>query len=374
MPDKLSSAPIFEVGTSELEAAIEPFVRRGGGTRRRVLLPSIVESVFARAARLASSYPVLRLAYSVKTNPAPALLHAAHRSGFLAEVIGPQELDHARACGFGDEQLLYNGPYPAHECAHAPEVIFADSLEAFVAAAQRFPHSTVGIRLCPPGIYSRFGVAFARIDELSDVIRGARRSEIGISFHVRPQDYGGYDFHGLAEAVAGYGAELERRSGAVVSIFDAGGGKRPSAFDDEVRRGALDSLISLVRARLEHVRTIILEPGQALATSCEALIAPILEVRRSHDGVTEVVVDAGYPDVPQIRTFPHRIFQFSGDKPRLARPGGGRVLGHTCLEYDVLGEGIDLDGLRAGDSIAIADAGAYDASMSFQFARGRRCL
>ncbi len=317
---------------------------------------------------------MLRLAYSVKTNPAPELLRAAKRVGFLAEVIGPQELEHARTWGFTDDKLVYNGPYPARNCAHPPAIIFADSIEGFASAAEHFPRSTVGIRLRPPAVSSRFGVPFARIDELSEAIRYTERHEIGVSFHVRPQDYGDYDFLGLAETVAGYAAELERRSGALVTIFDAGGGRRPCEFDDEVRRGTFDRLISLVGDRLEHLRAIVLEPGQALATPCEAVIGTILEVRHSQRRVMEIVVDVGFPDLPQVRTFTHRIFHVTGGKPRIARPGHGRILGHTCLEYDVLREDIDLDGCRVGDTIAIADAGAYDASMSFPFARGRRCL
>lgn len=135
----------------------------------------------------------------------------------------------------------------------------------------------------------------------------------------------------------------------------------------------LDRLLRTVSERLRYVRSVFLEPGLALTASSEAVLAKILEVRRSPEGVGEIIIDAGFPELPQIGTFAHRIFLWREGKPRLSRPGRGRILGNTCLEYDVLGQGIDLDACSVGDMVAIADAGAYDASMSFRFARGRRC-
>jgi diaminopimelate decarboxylase len=83
-----------------------------------------------------------------------------------------------------------------------------------------------------------------------------------------------------------------------------------------------------------------------------------------------VVVDAGYPDVPQIGTFPHRVLALVDGGVRLLPPGNDRILGCTCLEYDVIRDGVRLpariDRLQA---IVVADAGAYDTSMSFDFAR-----
>src|SRR5581483_4441459 len=186
------------------------------------------------------------------------------------------------------------------------------------------------------------------------------------------EDVEGYDIRRLAESVARYAEELQRRSGATVTVFDVGGGKRPSQLDDEVRSGSIECILSDVSQRLSGVRALFLEPGQALATPCEAVLAVVLEVRRSQGTVSEIVVDAGFPELPQIKTFPHRFFLLGNGKPRLLGEGRGRILGRTCLEQDVLHDAAGLDDCREGDAIAIADAGAYDASMAFRFARGRR--
>ena len=361
----------IEVGEEELEGALRGHdgpARRNGN--RRIVLLAVVSRVFDAAGRVQASYPMLRLAYSVKTNPDPQILKTARGAGLFAEVISPEELEHARACGFSTEEIIYNGPYPAQYCLHAPGYIFADSVEAFAGAARSFPRSLVGVRVRPPGIASRFGVPFDRIDQLCEIIRTAGLRELGVSFHVRPEDFGSYDFRKLSETVLEYCAALGERSHARITAFDAGGGKRPAELDREIREGVLESLVSCASMRLPHIRNVFLEPGQALAAPCEAVLATILEVRRSHERVTEIVVDAGYPDLPQIRSFLHRVFILMDGKAHAVRPGAGRVLGSTCLEYDVLCDGVDLDDCAIGGRLAIADAGAYDASMSFQFARG----
>ena len=364
----------IEVGEDELQRALRRQIDQGLGTgNRRILLRDIVARVFD-AARRVQTGELLRLAYSVKTNPSREILGAARDAGMYAEVISPQELEHARDCGFSADEIIYNGPHPARYCCDRPGYVFADSMEAFADAARRFANSLVGVRIRPPRIPSRFGVPFDRLDELCSVIREERVRRLGVSFHVRPEDYGEYDFRGLWETVLRFCAELERRSGAAIVAFDAGGGKRPAELDRMLREGVLETLISQAAHRLHHLRNVLLEPGQALAAPCEAVIATILEVRRSQGTVDEIVVDAGYPDLPQIHSYPHRVFWLRKTEAHVARAGRGRVLGNTCLEYDVLCEGVELEGCRIGDSLAIADAGAYDASMSFKFARGSRSL
>ena len=52
-------------------------------------------------------------------------------------------------------------------------------------------------------------------------------------------------------------------------------------------------------------------------------------------------------------------------------PGDGRVLGCTCMEEDVVKKHVSVAGVQEGDLLAICDAGAYDSSMAFSFAKGR---
>lgn len=336
-------------------------------------MPLVLDEVFEAAGAFERSHSLLRLAYSVKTNPRREILLAALGQRLYAEAISPAEMDRALECGFRAGDVVYNGPFPATTCRVAPGYIFADSVQAFRNAAGIFAASVTGVRLRPPGIRSRFGVAAQDFDELVRAVRESRRPELGVSFHVRPEDYGSYTWRTLVCAVLDLAARLELESGARVTVFDVGGGKRPEEFDEAVAAGDFDWLQSQVPAGLEHVREIFCEPGQALATSIEAVVAPVLEVRERKSGL-EIVVDAGYPDVPQIATFEHRLFHaHDGTISPVARNGFTRILGRTCLEYDVIASNAALSACCEGDAVIIGDAGAYDASMHFAFSEGAQC-
>jgi diaminopimelate decarboxylase len=98
----------------------------------------------------------------------------------------------------------------------------------------------------------------------------------------------------------------------------------------------------------------------------------VLEVRHGRDGASEAVVDAAISDLPMAPFYPHRVYGRAarGDWSALAG-GGDRLIGRICMESDILASDVALpEGIGPGDRLVIADAGAYDASMAYNFGRG----
>lgn len=311
----------------------------------------------------------LRFAYSVKTNPDRMLLEMICASGLYAEVISPEELELALDVGF-ENRTIYNGPHPAWRHESVAGIVFSDSPEAFVQNVRRLEGVLIGARLRPPGVSSRFGISEHQLDELCDAISASGRRTIGISMHVRPQDYEGRTWRSIVANTINMARTIERRTRARVTAFDVGGGKTPVEFDRALAAGDFAWLLRETNAVLPFAHAIFAEPGQAVTTPGAIFVAPVLEIRRD-GGRTDVVVDAGYPDIPQIGTFPHRVLAVTNWNVHLLPEGNDRILGCTCLEYDIIRSHVrlphDLAHLRA---IVIADVGAYDASMGFDFARG----
>jgi diaminopimelate decarboxylase len=48
----------------------------------------------------------VKIAYSIKTNPASILIQIAHETGMLAEAISQLEVKHAYQCGFPLDQII----------------------------------------------------------------------------------------------------------------------------------------------------------------------------------------------------------------------------------------------------------------------------
>jgi diaminopimelate decarboxylase len=113
-----------------------------------------------------------------------------------------------------------------------------------------------------------------------------------------------------------------------------------------------------------------MEPGQELVTPVEAIVASVIEVRQRRD-TREIVLDAGLPAIPEARMHAHRVF-FGAPKWLELGAGTDRIVGNICMEDDVICTGTKLpEHIREGDLIAVADTGAYDSSMVFDFAQGR---
>lgn len=114
--------------------------------------------------------------------------------------------------------------------------------------------------------------------------------------------------------------------------------------------------------------SIAIEPGRALVARAGWLVARVLHVRDR--GGRQVVLDAGMTELirPALYGARHPIAALT----TLGRPvtghatrrdvGPARVEGPICESTDSLGEH-DLPPLRRGDLVAIADAGAYAASI-----------
>jgi diaminopimelate decarboxylase len=335
-----------------------------GETPSRRVLRDVLHESFERVRILASQVDGLHVAYSVKTNPRATMLHTALRAGFYAEAISSQEIAAAQRAGFNHTSVIYNGPRPLDHrkvfCA------FADSPEAFKDYGEREVSDVLGLRYRPAGIDSRFGVP--RSDFPKCLLTGPQR-RLAISFHVRPQDYGTRNWIDIARETIEAGAELEALLGAPLVVLDLGGG-----FTPEQLTSMLEHEMPAVRThafeRLRHLQQIFIEPGQGLATPAEAVYTRILEVRDRKTHI-EAVVDAGVPWLPQIASQRHRIYKIINGEATLLSPGNDVLAGSTCLEYDVLARNVALPAdCRIGDLYAVADAGAYDASMAYSFARG----
>jgi diaminopimelate decarboxylase len=71
-----------------------------------------------------------------------------------------------------------------------------------------------------------------------------------------------------------------------------------------------------------------------------------------------------------MHSYAHGFFVWRRDRWEPVGSGPDRLLGRTCLEYDL------IDGMRfppdlaPGDRLLITDTGSYDHSMAFNFARG----
>jgi len=354
-------------------------------TPARVYLPEVLKNRLEKPKAIMADTeiktPRILFAYSVKTNPDPRILKAVRSADFLAEVIGPEEARHAQRLGFSADRLVVNGPLAGQVTASSRIRLgawFADSLEALEKRLTTGRHAAdyFGVRVRPPGVVSRFGVdvsdphTFSRLIDL--LKRVPAHQQLALHMHIPSDSAGVLRWWELWESFLVWTETLERATGRPISCLDLGGGWSPDDFDRKLLPHLPEMTLS-ARRRLPNLEAIIVEPGKALVQPAMVLVTTVVEVRRStgSDAPAEIVVDASLSDLPLARDYPHRILVRDGRRWRALTAGQGRILGSACMEHDVIAAGVHLPArLRPGDRVVFCDAGAYDASMAYSFARG----
>ncbi len=362
--------PNFARSDDELRASIAERWDSDRSTPWRCFLADVAERNVGEALEALSAFPLFKLNYSVKTNPRDEMVALMHRNGVLAECISEGECDQAREHGYEWHEITYNGPRPLRD--RKVNVAFADSVEAFSFYATRADMMNVhGVRMRPHTIPSRFGVKPSELEEIIEIAReGENVERLGVSFFSRPEDFAQRQWCDIADEVLGYAVELESLSGKPVTIFDVGAGFPADQWPERFERD-YGNIAELAPRRLANLQQIYLEPGQGLATPVEAVFLRILEVRQREDG-SEIVVDGGLANLPQIKERSHRVFWEGPNGWVKLEDGRDRIYGCICMEEDVIRHDVALpEQIAAGDVIAVADAGSYDSSMAYGFGLGQ---
>jgi diaminopimelate decarboxylase len=352
----------------------------GAKTPRRIYLQEHAEQTL-RGAVSCSKRAGVNLAFSIKTNPDRRLLVEAKRCGFLAEAISWEEVFHATSCGFDESEIIFNGPAKVLKPWRATKplrALFCDSVEEFevvckLASQMPLAH-TVGIRIAPLGVNSRFGVDLSTADSLARVARlfGELPKTVkrGVHFHM-PSSLIGIDRWGQCfEAVLAWAGAIQALSNMPISAVDIGGGWHQEDWRD-VFSLQLPAIATRIRSVLGSVHEIVAEPGKAMCESSFALLMRVV-AKRNYAEKCDLVVDGSIAELPLARSKAHTFLHFSSSGPRFLKSGTGLVLGRLCMEDDVLAQGMDLSQVAEGDVLGVLDCGAYDTSMAYSFGRGTR--
>ncbi len=387
--------------------AIADALRRAGETHGTPVYVTDLATLDRAAASIRDAFPDPWLRqYSVKANDVPAVVGEIAARGFGANVVSRGEWAVARAAGLADARITLEGVgktdadlraavrvatgpaallWVALESADEAEVVTRMARRAGLGRGDR-PALEVLVRLNPDvtpetiaGLAvgdgtSKFGMteteATGLVEWITSNAAGAVRPR-GIHLHVGSQ----------LRAVDAW-RDAVRRGLAVVGLLGGGlptfdtldvGGGFPVLPLDEAGPGPerfareLPALLDAIPADRRPNRLAI-EPGRALVARAGWLVARVLHVRDR--GGRQVVIDAGMTELirPALYGARHPIVALTSEGRSIGTNDAlpfepTRVEGPICESTDALGTH-DLPRLRRGDLVAIADAGAYGASIS----------
>jgi diaminopimelate decarboxylase len=341
-----------------------------------------------------SIYPNTRIGYSYKTNYLPYFVLRADALGAYSEVVSGFEFDFARELGIPGERIIFNGPVKrADDLARAfaaGAMVNADSISEIremirVATADRAAGpASVGIRcyLGPETAGSRFGIdltapegaeALAALDATPNLRlaglhchqsgdrsaqRYRHRTRAMISLHHevlkgRPLDY--IDIGG------GFGGNMSPALASQLSYSPARFADYAEAVAGEMRDAYADDGPAL-----------ILEPGMAVLADTMVFVTRVEAVKLQHRRLA--VVDGSVFNIQPLWSIlreninlPIRVLPADHQTPPATGPWD--VVGHTCVEIDVLHRGYEGP-IGIGDYVVVENVGAYTNVLNAPFIRG----
>jgi diaminopimelate decarboxylase len=229
------------------------------------------------------------------------------------------------------------------------------------------PHITTGTRA------NKFGVA---PDQAAAMVRRAAQDPwlrpVGLHVHIGSQLL---RVQPIVEATARVLEILDllASDGIHLGEIDIGGGLG-IAYRPEDRPEGAETLAAGLRPLLaERDLDLLVEPGRFLVGPAGALLTTVLYTKQVEDEQTGAartfaVVDAGMNDLlrPALYGAWHPVWP--ARQPESSEEAEAYdVVGPVCESADVLARGRELGPSRAGDVLAIGQAGAYGYSMASQY-------
>lgn len=330
---------------------------------------------------LKNEWPNSRLAYSVKTNSLPWLLKYLHTRNVMAEVVSDEEYELAKKCGYGDAQIVFNGPIKGEKCltdaVRLGAYVNLDSKNdlRIIQSVDR-SGDNIGLRINPdPTIfnendigYSEDGFRFGFSDdkgELAEAITVVQNKQRRFGMHLhcnsitRSKD--------VYIALARFAAEIIEKYSLDVSYIDIGGG----FFGGVPGKTTPTEYVSAIRNELEGVVNIektmlIVEPGSAIIGSVVDLVTRVVDVKDTSkskiittDGsrihIDPLWIKKGY--MYSVRTQSNRTIEKQ------------IICGYTCMDHDRLMIVQNEKELLPGDQITYHRVGAYSMTFGGMFIR-----
>jgi diaminopimelate decarboxylase len=331
-----------------------------------------------------------RLAFACKAQMSVGVLEVLVAEGMGMDVASEGELAFALAAGVDPQGLVVHGNNKSDAdiaaavaagaglivADHDPEL---DRIDALAAAAGRVQDVLVRVT---PGIEAdthakiATGHAASKFGLRPAAAAAALRRAAGLA-HVRPA---GLHVH-LGSQIAAVETYLEAArwlAGFIAAeglgdlpVLDLGGGLAIAYTDadraPDIRAAVEATVAGLAAALAAHglpLPELVLEPGRSIAGPAGVTLYTVGALKDTAAGVTYAAVDGGMADNPRPALYGAAYQAYLPDRAGEPPVRTYAIAGKHCESGDVLIEAAELPELRAGDVIALAATGAYNATMA----------
>ena len=323
---------------------------------------------------------VERIFYAIKANPHPEILRAYAALGLDFECVSQGECERVIEAVPGIERgrILFTpnfAPRSEYEWALANGVhLTLDNVYSLQKWPEIFSGRDILVRIDTgfgrghhdhvrtAGVHSKFGVPLFELDELERLVAKTGARVVGLHAHTGSGVFDVRNWQQVGQLLG----ELARRF-PHVRVMDLGGGlgvpEKPGQVPVDL--AALQGVIDELRAKWPSL-AIWLEPGRFLVATAGVLVAQVTQLK-GKGAVQYVGVATGMNSLirPALYGAHHDIVNLT----RFGEPGTEiyNVVGPICESADYLGHERLLPPTWEGDTLLIANTGAYGHVMSSSY-------
>jgi diaminopimelate decarboxylase/aspartate kinase len=320
---------------------------------------------------------VERVFYAIKANPHPDILRSYAALGLGFECVSQGECERVLEVlpGIDRDKILFTpnfAPRSEYEWGFAQGVqVTLDNIYPLRAWPELFRGRDVLVRVDTnfgrghhdhvrtAGVHSKFGIPLFELDELGRLVAATGTRVVGLHAHTGSGVFDVRNWHQVGQLLG----DLAQRF-PDVRVMDLGGGlgvpEKPGQVPVDLAQ--LQGVIDDLHGRWPRL-AIWLEPGRFLVAQAGVLLAQVTQLK-GKGAVQYVGVATGMNSLirPALYGAHHDIVNLT----RFGEPGSEvyNVVGPICESADYLGHERLLPPTSEGDTLLIANAGAYGHVMS----------
>ena len=339
-------------------------------------------------------------AYASKAMCCKAVCRVAMEEGLGLDVVSAGELHTAASVGFPPERIYFHGNNKTPEelseaLRYGVGHIVVDNLaelgllNSLAKSCGKRPGIFLRIK---PGIDahthefirtgqidSKFGLALETGEAMEAVETALRCSHLqleGIHCHIGSQIFDIEPFELAAEVMLGLIADIKEKTGVELRQLNLGGGfgikyvpeHEPAEYDSYMER--VSAVVHRVcTAKRLMVPFIIIEPGRSIVGNSGITLYTVGAVKEIPGVRTYVSVDGGMTDNPRYALYKSEYHAILANKAGEQRSMPVTLAGKCCESGDLLGEGLLIQPVHVGDTLAVLATGAYNYSMASNYNR-----
>lgn len=228
-------------------------------------------------------------------------------------------------------------------------------------------------------IDSKFGFALETGEAFEAVKKAISLDNInfiGVHCHIGSQIFDIDPFVHAAEVMIGFIEKIKNELNYEIKELNLGGGfgikyteeDTPVAYDKYMEKVS-EKVKALCGEKNLKLPFILIEPGRSIAAPAGITLYTVGGIKNIPNIRTYVSIDGGMCDNPRYALYKSKYDVVVANKASAPKDNVVTVAGKCCESGDLIGEGMPIQQVEAGDTLAVLATGAYNYSMSSNYNR-----